>query len=78
MTDDDVTPVTRNKRRTPDELKLVIDLFATAGAIYYVTHPDCLSQLREKTHEVASRVAHRVSVWAARQDIRSLPETDEK
>ena len=77
MTDDDVTPVTRNRKRAPDELKLMIDLVASAAMIYYVTHPDCLDNLGEKARHAWRRIIHHVSVWAARQDIRSLPETDE-
>lgn len=77
MTDPDVTPVTRNKGRLPDEVKVIIDLAASAAMIYYVTHPECLDNLGEKMGRVWGKVVHRVSVWAARQDIRSLPETDE-
>lgn len=76
MTDDDVTPVTRNRKRPPEEVKLVIDLVASAAMIYYVTHPDCLEGLHDKARRGWSKVVHHVSVWAARQDIRSLPETD--
>lgn len=76
MNDDDVTPVTRN-RSIPPEVKLAIDLLTSAAIIYYVTHPDCLDQLKGATLRHWSRVMHHLSVWTARQDIRSLPETDE-
>lgn len=77
MTDEDVTPVTRNKRRAPEEVKLLFDLAASAAMIYYVTHPDCLDNLGDKTRAIWGKFVHRVSVWTARQDIRSLPETEE-
>lgn len=77
MTDPDVTPVTRNGRHVPDELKLAFDLLATAAMIYYVTHPDAPDRLRDTVATAWSKFVHKVSIWAARQDIRTLPETDE-
>lgn len=77
MSADDVTHVTRNKRRVPPELKLILDLVTSAALLYYATHPDCLDGLGDKLRPYRDRFVHHVSVWAARQDIRSLPETDD-
>lgn len=76
MNDEDVTRVTRNAKSSHDELKLIVDLVASAAMIYYVTHPNALDNLRDVARAQWSRFVHRVSVWTARQDIRSLPETD--
>lgn len=78
MNDDDVTHVTRNRKRVPPELKVVIDLAASVAMIYYVTHPDCLDSLGDTARSYWSKLRHHVSVWSARQDIRTLPETDEQ
>lgn len=77
MNDQDVTPVTRNKRTLPPEVKLAVDLIASVAMIYYVTHPDCLEKGRDAARIYLARIRHRVSVWSATQDIRSLPEVDE-
>jgi hypothetical protein len=77
MTRDDVTHVTRNRREVPPELKLLIDLVASAAVIYYATHPACLDDIGTTARRQWGKVRHRVSVWTTRQDIRSLPETDE-
>lgn len=77
MNDPDVTRVTRNRRTVPPEIKLVVDIIVSAAMIYYVTHPDCIETGRTAARRHWSKVVHRVSVWTARQDIRSLPETDE-
>lgn len=77
MSDEDVTHVTRNRRTVPPELKLVIDLVASVAVMYYATHPDCLDGAREVVARRWQRIVHRVSVWAATQDIRSLPETED-
>jgi hypothetical protein len=77
MTDEDVTPVTRNVRRVPEEAKLLTDLLVSAAMIYYVTHPECIDTLKDHAKEWWGKLVHQVSVWAAQQDIRSLPETDE-
>lgn len=75
MNDEDVTHVTRN-HSVPPEIKLIIDLTASAAMIYYATHPDCLDDLRPKMQGYWDRFVHRVSIWVTRQDIRSLPEID--
>jgi hypothetical protein len=74
----DVTPVTRNKQGWREEIKLLLDLLSMAATVYYLSHPDCLDDMREKVSEWRGKVVHKVSVWTARQDIRSLPETDDE
>lgn len=76
MTDDDVTRVTRNDKRPTEEIKLAIDLIASAAMIYYVTHPDCLDDIGAAVKVRWARFMHAVSVWNTRQAIRSLPETE--
>lgn len=76
MNEQDVTRVTRNRRSVPPEVKLLVDIIASIAMIYYVTHPDCIDGVRPAIRKHWSRVVHRVSVWTATQDIRSLPETD--
>lgn len=80
MNEEDVTHVTRNKKRDYSELKLVIDIVTGIGALYIMTHPEALDDLLTNANSMARRIAtklaHQVSVWAARQDIRNLPETD--
>lgn len=76
MTDEGVTHVTRNQRALPPEVKLVIDLLASAGMLYYVTHPDMFDDLGATVRVYWGKLTHRVSIWSARQEIRTLPETD--
>jgi hypothetical protein len=78
MTDEDVTHVTRNSKGLPPELKVVIDLVTGIAMIYYVTHPDCLDNLGDTARRYWDKFVHHVSVWAARQDIRTLPETGDE
>lgn len=89
MNDEDVTPVTRNEETPPKaltpgrrrtlapELKLVVDTAVGIAMIYYITHPDCLEKGREVVKQYWTRVVHRVSIWTAQQDIRSLPQVDD-
>lgn len=77
MNDEDVTHVTRNAKRDYSELKLLVDVVTGVAALYYMTHPDCLDGLGEKVNKWRAKLAHKVSVWATRWDIRTLPETDE-
>lgn len=77
MTDEDVTDVTRNKKRLWPEVKVAIDLIASAAMIYYATHPDCLDGLGDKVKQYWEKLRHQMSVWATRQSIRTLPETEE-
>lgn len=76
MNEDDVTHVTRNSGKGHEELKLFIDLLASAAMLYYVTHPEMFDGLGDKARHQWGRFVHQVSIWTARQDIRSLPETD--
>lgn len=78
MNDDDVTRVTRNDKNDHPELKLLADLVVGMAMLYYATHPDCLDNLGDVARRHWSKFVHQVSVWTARQDIRTLPETDEK
>ena len=77
MNNEDVTHDTRNHQTAYAEIKLVVDLLASAALIYYATHPDCLSDVGEHTRRLWGKVVHHVSVWVTRQNIRNLPETDE-
>lgn len=75
MTDEDkqeVTLVTRND----SGWKLLLDLGMTAAAFYYISHPDCIENLKERASLQWQRLIHKVSVWQTAQAIESLPETD--
>jgi hypothetical protein len=75
MTEPDVTQVTRNDRYA--ELKVVMDILGMVGFLYYLSHPDVFERIGDKTRDIRKHIIHRMSVWTARQDIRSLPETDD-
>lgn len=75
MTPEDVTPVTRNDKYA--ELKLVVDLLMWAGSMYLLFHPDTFDRFSDAVQRRWKQMVHKVSIWAARQDIRSLPETEE-
>lgn len=79
MNEQDVTDVTRNNVDVDKyaELKVVFDLITWVGMLYVMTHPDAFEQIGEKGKAYWSQFVHRVSIWTARQDIRSLPETEE-
>jgi hypothetical protein len=76
MTEQDVTGVTRNDKYA--EVKVVLDLLIWVGAIYFVTHPDAFDRLGDAARNRWRGLVHYLSVWTARQDIRSLPETEDQ
>lgn len=75
MNPEDVTLVTRNDRYP--EWRLLLDALGWVGIVYLWTHPDAFDTMCETAGRYWTRFVHTVSVWAARQDIRSLPETEE-
>lgn len=75
MTEQDVTDVTRNAKHV--EIKLALDLAAWVATLYFITHPDAFDILPSIAKKLWWRTVHNLSVWTARQDIRSLPETEE-
>lgn len=79
MTDPDVTRVTRNSKVSDPyaELKLIGDFFVWVGLLYVITHPDAFEKLGDTARRYWRKFVHLLSVWTARQDIRSLPETEE-
>ena len=76
MNEEDVTHVTRNHRHVPEEVKLLIDLAASAAMFYYVTHPECIDEITTYVKRKWTQFVHAVSVWNTQQEIRNLPETE--
>lgn len=79
MSEQDVTDVTRNAEPVDPhaEIKLVLDLVTWVVMLYVMTHPDTFERATDIAREYWRKVVHHISVWTARQDIRSLPETEE-
>ena len=75
MTEENVTLVTRNEKYP--ELKVALDLVVWVGFLYFLTHPDAFDRAKDKARHYRVQFVHLVSVWTFRQDIRSLPETEE-
>jgi len=58
----------------------ILDLATTLiglAVLYYTINPDPFDRFVDKCRAFVHGWIHRVSVWEARQAIRSLPETDE-
>lgn len=72
---DHVTPVTRNDNYA--EVKVVFDLAVWVVMLYFLTHPDAFDEIPDTVRNYWHKFVHATSVWTARQDIRSLPETEE-
>jgi hypothetical protein len=75
MNEENVTDVTRNDGLA--ELKVIVDLLVWLLGIYMITHPDTFDKLGDIARQQWRRFIHTLSIWTARQDIRSLPETEE-
>lgn len=48
---------------------------ASLVVLYYSVNPSALEAHKEAIANVRDRVLHRISIWQARQEIASLPET---
>lgn len=68
-----VTLVKSDKEQFVDLLTSLVAL----GLVYYIANPSAFDPVIGRIKTIADRAIHRVSVWQARQAIRSLPETDE-
>ncbi len=75
MNDPNVTHVTRNDNYA--ELKVLFDLVAWVVMLYLMIHPEAFDRIPEIARGWWRKFVHAISVWTARQDIRSLPETEE-
>ena len=75
MSEQEVTPVTRNNQYA--ELRVAVDVVCWIGMVYFFTHPDAFDRIPDIGRGLWRKLVHKLSVWTARQDIRSLPETEE-
>jgi hypothetical protein len=75
MIDQEVTDVTRNDKYV--EVKLLLDVALWAASLYLLTHPDGFDRIGNFARGSWRSMIHTLSVWTARQDIRSLPEIQE-
>jgi len=67
-------------RVVKSDIDQIIDLVTALvglGVLWYTQNPEPFERAAEKVHAFAYAWVHRMSVWEARQAIRSLPETDE-
>lgn len=64
-----------------DQRKVALDAaigVVSLGMMYLALHPDKAAKVQTFVDECKAKVTHMLSVWATRNDIRTLPETDER
>lgn len=67
-------------RVVKSDIDQIIDLVTALvglGVLWYTQNPEPFEHAAAKIHAFGYAWVHRVSVWEARQAIRSLPEIDE-
>ena len=72
MTDRQQIQLVKSDRQLTIEL---LTTFATLAVIYCALNPGLMRDVNQWVDVRVSKLRHRISIWAAREAIKSLPET---